>query len=306
MTAAARLVLAALSCALGLRRTGRTRRFRRVGIFVVRLILPRGAAFAVFLGAAVGTLTASAVCLLAALRLFAAAFCILFLGFGLFAALCMALAAASAAAMPASAAAGAALFGFFLCVRIVFCGRRRPLFGRNDGLGGGEKARRELQLFLFGLLIALRQRRGDLDAVARALAVAQHLNFAGAVALGAFVLPVEPHEYLLAQNVHAAHVAETVGRCHERFCLWAAAHRVLIGVLLVFEAAHEAAAGAGDLGWVQAEVLRLGHLDGHGDKIVQKLRAAEGPAADAETAEHLCLVAHADLPQLDARAKHTG
>ena len=109
MTAAARLDLAALSCALSLRRTGRTRRFRRVGIFVVRLILPRGAALAVFLGAAVGTLTASAVCLLAALRLFAAAFCILFLGFGLFATLCMALAAASAAAMSSAAAAGAAL-----------------------------------------------------------------------------------------------------------------------------------------------------------------------------------------------------
>ena len=33
--------------------------------------------------------------------------------------------------------------------------------------------------------------------------------------------------------------------------------------------------------------------------------AAEGPPADAETAEHLRLIPHADLPQLDARAEHT-
>ena len=32
--------------------------------------------------------------------------------------------------------------------------------------------------------------------------------------------------------------------------------------------------------------------------------AAEGPPADAETAEHFRLVPHADLPQLDARAEH--
>ena len=85
-----------------------------------------------------------------------------------------------------------------------------------------------------------------------------------------------------------------------------AARRVLIGVLLVFEAAHEPAARAGDLRRVQAQILRLGHLDRNGDEVVQKLRAAERPAADAEAAEHLRLVAHADLPQLDAGTEHTG
>lgn len=41
-----------------------------------------------------------------------------------------------------------------------------------------------------------------------------------------------------------------------------------------------------------------------GHKIVQKLRAAERTAADAEAAEHFGLVAHADLTQLDAGAEH--
>ena len=41
-----------------------------------------------------------------------------------------------------------------------------------------------------------------------------------------------------------------------------------------------------------------------GTEIVQKLRAAERTAADAEAAEHFGLVAHADLTQLDAGAEH--
>ena len=41
---------------------------------------------------------------------------------------------------------------------------------------------------------------------------------------------------------------------------------VLIGVLLVLQAAHQPPAGAGDLGGVQAQVLGLGHLDGHRHK----------------------------------------
>ena len=227
---------------------------------------------------------------------------------GLLAAFAAALAAASAAAMPAAAAAGTALFRLLLVSGggVRFCDGGRPLFGRHDGLGRREEVQRQLRILLRRLLIALGERRGELDAVARALAVAQHMNFAGAVALGALVLPVETHEHLLAQNVDRAHVAKAVGRCNKRILLRAAAHRVLVGVLLVFEAAHEPAARAGDLRRVQAQILRLGHLDRNGDEVVQKLRAAERPAADAEAAEHLRLVAHADLPQLDAGTEHTG
>ena len=58
VAAAARLVLAALNRALGFRRAGRTRGFRRVGSFAARLALARGAALAVLVGIAGRTFAA--------------------------------------------------------------------------------------------------------------------------------------------------------------------------------------------------------------------------------------------------------
>ena len=108
----------------------------------------------------------------------------------------------------------------------------------------------------------------------------------------------------LAHEVHGADVAGAVGRENEGIVLGHPLHGVLVGRLLVLQAAHEAAARAGNFRRIQAEILCLGHLDGHGHKVVQKLRAAERTAADAEAAEHFGLVAHADLTQLDAGAEH--
>ena len=110
----------------------------------------------------------------------------------------------------------------------------------------------------------------------------------------------------LAHEVHGADVAGAVGRENEGIVLGHPLHGVLVGRLLVLQAAHEAAARAGNFRRIQAEILCLGHLDGHGHKIVQKLRAAERTAADADAAEHLCLIAHTDLAQLDAVAEHGG
>ena len=109
VAAAARLVLAALIRALGFRRAGRTRGFRRGGSFAVRLALARGTALAVLVGIAGRTFAA---------RLIAArgAFASLFGGLvatllgrvftlrrgGLLTAFTAALAAASAAALPAA------------------------------------------------------------------------------------------------------------------------------------------------------------------------------------------------------------
>ena len=107
----------------------------------------------------------------------------------------------------------------------------------------------------------------------------------------------------LAQQVHLDDGAAAVGRIDEGFRLRRGLDEVLIGLLLVFEAAHEPPASAGDLGGVQTEVLRLGHLDGDGLEIVEEFLAAERTAAHAESADHLGLVAHADLPELDARAE---
>ena len=81
---------------------------------------------------------------------------------------------------------------------------------------------------------------------------------------------------------------------------------LLVGVLLVLQAAHEPAAQAGDLRRIQRQVLLLRHLDGHRLEVAQERAAADGPPAGAQTAQHLRLVAHADLAQLDAHLEHAG
>src|SRR5688500_5029191 len=68
---------------------------------------------------------------------------------------------------------------------------------------------------------------------------------------------------------------------------------------LVAQAAFEAAAEAGKLGRVQAQVLLLGHLDRHRFERGEKRRAAQWTAAAAVAADHLGRVANADLPHLD-------
>ena len=77
-------------------------------------------------------------------------------------------------------------------------------------------------------------------------------------------------------------------------------------LLLVLEAAHEAAAQSRDLRRVEGQVLLLGHADG--DRIVpgREQRAAQAPAARAQPADHPRLFARAHLPQLDAGLEGLG
>ncbi|MPN14147.1 hypothetical protein SDC9_161473 [bioreactor metagenome] len=117
---------------------------------------------------------------------------------------------------------------------------------------------------------------------------------------------VKAHLHGFPQKVHAAHVARAVRRLHKGVGFRHPLHGVFISVLLVFQAAHQPPAGAGNLGGVQAEVLGLGHFNRNRQKRVQKLGAAKGPPADAESADHFRLVPHANLPQLDPRPKHSG
>ena len=76
-------------------------------------------------------------------------------------------------------------------------------------------------------------------------------------------------------------------------------------ILLVFEAAHQAVAQAGNLRRVERKILLLRHLDGDRREIAQKRPAADRPPARADSAEHLRLVAHADLAQLNAGLENT-
>src|SRR5262245_19938778 len=72
---------------------------------------------------------------------------------------------------------------------------------------------------------------------------------------------------------------------------------------LVTQAAFQAAAQSGQLRGIQAELLLLGHLDGDRLERRQPRGAAERPATRPVPADHLRLVADADLPHFDAGVK---
>ena len=108
-----------------------------------------------------------------------------------------------------------------------------------------------------------------------------------------------------AQYIHLRYGAETGRGLYKGPVLGYCLYKRLIGLFLIPQAAHKPAAGARDLGRVERERLSLGHLGADGVEIGQKLAAAERAAADADAAEHLGLVAHADLPELDAAAEHS-
>ena len=171
-------------------------------------------------------------------------------------------------------------------------------------IGGGEHGLDQLLVLL--LLHKAGRALGNLNALPAALAVAQDLDFTGVVGFQILRRAVQADLHPLLQQLHALHIAGAVGGLDEGLHLGHPLGGVLIGVLLVLEAAHQPPAGAGDLGGVQAQVLGLGHLDGHGQEPVQELGAAEGPPADAKAADHLGLVPDADLPQLDSGAEDGG
>ena len=109
---------------------------------------------------------------------------------------------------------------------------------------------------------------------------------------------------VLAQEVDERNIAVAVLGLDERAVFRHMLQQILIRLLLIPQAAHQPPACAGDLYRVERHRLCFRHLGADGLEVVQKLVAAERPPADAETAEHFRLVAHADLPQLDARAEH--
>ena len=136
------------------------------------------------------------------------------------------------------------------------------------------------------------------------LAVAHHADLAVVETLGGLGLLLQPYLHGLLEQVDLRYGAHPLRGLHKGLVLGHAAHRVLIGLLLVFQAAHEPSAGARNLGGVEGQVLGFGHLDGHRLKLVQEGGAAEGLAADAQAAQHFGLVPDADLPQLNAGVEY--
>ena len=116
-------------------------------------------------------------------------------------------------------------------------------------------------------------------------------------------------------QLHLASAAQHLGRDHLAAPLGRIDHAALpgrdllqlgIGLMLILQAAHQTAAHAGNLRRVERQVLVLRHVDGHRVEIVQIRAAAQLAPAGAQPADHLGLVAHADLAQFNARAEHAG
>ena len=74
-----------------------------------------------------------------------------------------------------------------------------------------------------------------------------------------------------------------------------------IGIVLVGQAAHQAAAGAGDLRRIERKVLVLRELQRDRLDLAQPGGAAELAAAAADPTQEGRFIANADLSQLDAR-----
>ena len=72
----------------------------------------------------------------------------------------------------------------------------------------------------------------------------------------------------------------------------------------MLQTAHQSSAHAGNFARIQGKVLLLRHLDGNRNKLGQMAVTAKHSAADADSAQNLRLVAHADLAQLDSRFKN--
>ena len=114
------------------------------------------------------------------------------------------------------------------------------------------------------------------------------------------------HLQLAGQQVHLSYLAPALAGLHYRPYLRGDPQQILIGVLLVLQAAHQPAAGPAYLGGIERKPLLLRHLDGNRLKLPQEAGAAERSPADAQTAQHFRLVPYADLAQLDAGTEHPG
>ena len=122
-----------------------------------------------------------------------------------------------------------------------------------------------------------------------------------------FIIHIAENTDSLAQHADALHLADkTVCAADLVPDSREVPVQILIGLLLVLEAAHQPSAHAGYFARIQGQILLLGHPDGDRNKIIQIRCAAERPAARTVAAEHAGLIADADLTQFDAGAEHGG
>ena len=151
----------------------------------------------------------------------------------------------------------------------------------------------------------LRRRRGAGVARRAASFALEHREHVGGVDDDApAVLGFDQHlagEDFLRQHAGPAVVRDDVGADRRQLAL-----QVLVGVVLVAQAALEPAAAAGDLARVERRPLQLGHLHRDGRHLAEVRVAADRLAAVAVVGQQLGLVADADLPHFDPRLKLVG
>ena len=146
----------------------------------------------------------------------------------------------------------------------------------------------------------------NFDTIPGAFAVSQQADFGDFVTFWRFRRVIEPDLDLFPEQIDAADVSDPVWGIDEALIFRHAGRGVLISGLFIFKAAHQSAAGPGNFRWIQAQVLCFSHFNGDGDKLVQELVAAQGSAADSDSAEHFRLIADADLSEFDSGAEDAG
>ena len=112
-----------------------------------------------------------------------------------------------------------------------------------------------------------------------------------------------PEEDPLPEDVDRDHPLAPRGRAQGLALLGEPPPRGDVELVLVLEAAEQAAAAAGDLAGVEREVLVLGQAQVDRRELLEPGGAAVLPPAAADAGEPRRLVAHADLAQLDAGAE---
>ena len=115
---------------------------------------------------------------------------------------------------------------------------------------------------------------------------------------------VELHLAGAAQHLRGNHLAAAFRRINDAALTRRDLLQFGIRLVLIFQAAHQTAAHTGDLRRIERQVLILRHVDGNRMEILEVRTAAQFTAAAAQTANHLRLIAHADLAQLNAGAEH--
>ena len=131
-----------------------------------------------------------------------------------------------------------------------------------------------------------------------------------AVALGVALHAADRHDehligleqlelHILLGRVELDDLGRTGRRLDRRVDLRRTRLEILVGLVLVAQAAHEPAAGARDLAGIEREILLLGHLDGDGLERAAHADAAQHLAAMADAAHGAGLVANAHLAHVD-------